>query len=350
MGQKINSNIFRLGISKNWKTEFFEKKSKELPSYIFADSEIKEYIERFLEKQSLFLHDFKIHHCSSSINLYVSYLVTPSFTFNKTDNATVISLTDRDLNREAIIKSNSKCQVFKGFTLLGSSLKTGIDNPTVFRKTKKYFKLRSSSRSYKTQALLSEKILCFENKVQLQQIRDFERWIKGLSLFTHDKTVYLTFRCLNAELRLPANQVQSLKKKFMLLQKFKNTSFFDESFDILFASVYWKNSVSLLVKLIALQLRKIKRHNFFLAFLRHALTLLINSNFSKFESVKIVVQGRLNGAARARKKIIIVGDLSDQTIVSNVDFAQTACHSANGSYGIKVWMKEKQQNLNVFTT
>ena len=26
MGQKINPNIFRLGVNKKWRTEFFEKK------------------------------------------------------------------------------------------------------------------------------------------------------------------------------------------------------------------------------------------------------------------------------------------------------------------------------------
>ena len=28
MGQKTNPNIFRLGVNKTWKTEFFEKKKK----------------------------------------------------------------------------------------------------------------------------------------------------------------------------------------------------------------------------------------------------------------------------------------------------------------------------------
>ena len=37
MGQKTNPNILRLGVTKNWKTEFFEKKKKELPLYIFND-------------------------------------------------------------------------------------------------------------------------------------------------------------------------------------------------------------------------------------------------------------------------------------------------------------------------
>ena len=40
MGQKINPVIFRLGVNKTWKTEFFEKKNNELPLYVFKDLEI----------------------------------------------------------------------------------------------------------------------------------------------------------------------------------------------------------------------------------------------------------------------------------------------------------------------
>jgi hypothetical protein len=35
MGQKTNPNIFRLGVNKTWKTEFFEKKKKEINLYTF---------------------------------------------------------------------------------------------------------------------------------------------------------------------------------------------------------------------------------------------------------------------------------------------------------------------------
>ena len=30
MGQKTNPNIFRLGVNKKWRTEFFEKKNKRI--------------------------------------------------------------------------------------------------------------------------------------------------------------------------------------------------------------------------------------------------------------------------------------------------------------------------------
>ena len=84
MGQKINPNILRLGISKTWKTKFFEKKNQELPLYTFKDLEIKSYIERFLEKHGLILHDHKQHYSNSTLNLYISYFVTSDFNSKKT--------------------------------------------------------------------------------------------------------------------------------------------------------------------------------------------------------------------------------------------------------------------------
>ena len=83
MGQKINPTIFRLGVNKTWKTEFFEKKNHELPLYVFKDLEVRNYIERVLETYGIILHDYKQHYNGSTLNLYVSYFVTSDFIVNK---------------------------------------------------------------------------------------------------------------------------------------------------------------------------------------------------------------------------------------------------------------------------
>ena len=88
MGQKTNPTIFRLGINKKWNTEFFEKKPHELPLYTFKDLEIKNYIERFLDLQGILLHDYKQHYSNSTLYLYISYFVSPDFTFEKKDKNT----------------------------------------------------------------------------------------------------------------------------------------------------------------------------------------------------------------------------------------------------------------------
>src|SRR6056300_1357596 len=92
MGQKINPNIFRLGVNKKWKTEFFEKKRHELPIYTFKDLEIKSYIERFLETQGIILHDYKQHYSNSTLTLYISYFVSSDFVMDKKVKTNKITL------------------------------------------------------------------------------------------------------------------------------------------------------------------------------------------------------------------------------------------------------------------
>ena len=82
MGQKLNPTIFRLGVNKTWKTEFFEKKNRELPLYVFKDLQIQNYIERVFELNGLIVHDYKQQYNASTLNLYVSYFVTPDFALN----------------------------------------------------------------------------------------------------------------------------------------------------------------------------------------------------------------------------------------------------------------------------
>ena len=103
------------------------------------------------------------------------------------------------------------------------------------------------------------------------------------------------------------------------------------------------NSARLLSIFIAEQLKilKIKQLNFFFAFIKRTLTVLISSNLSKLKGVKIIVRGRLSKNIRAKHKILTVGDVAVQTLDSNIDYHQTTIHNANGSYGVKVWIVEK---------
>ena len=106
MGQKINPIIFRLGVNKTWKTEFFEKKNHELPLYVFKDLEVRNYIERVLETYGIILHDYKQQYNGSTLNLYVSYFVTSDLVLDKkgTDEKLIV----KNINgKEKVIKNSS---------------------------------------------------------------------------------------------------------------------------------------------------------------------------------------------------------------------------------------------------
>ena len=329
MGQKINPNIFRLGINKTWKTEFVEKKNKELPLYIFKDIEIKEYIERFLEMHGILVQDYKQYYSSSTLNLHISYFVTHSFMQTKVSNLTV-SLVDKEGNQKRV-KMKNEYKSSAAFSIDDTQKLWKLEKTSDYYKLRNYYKLNNSKRIHSS-IVNSD----FKEERISGVLNDM---FKVLSLFTNNKmNIFVTFSCLNKDFNfLKFTQ----KKNFILLQKFRNTAFLKEGIELLFYVTCNNNSANLLSKFISSQIQKTKRHKFFLSFLKQSLTIMLNSAISKVKGVKIVLKGRLNGVPRAKHKIITIGDVPVQSISEKIDYAQTTVHNANGSYGIKVWIIEK---------
>jgi ribosomal protein S3 len=338
MGQKVNPNILRLGVNKTWKTKFFEKKTQELPLYTFKDLEIKNYIERFLEKHGLILHDHRQHYSNSTLNLYVSYFVTSDFNLKRND-AQKLTFIKKSGDKKRV-QSNALNSSNTPTTL--SRVSSKQINLTHFYKIKKYLKLNRYHDFQKFAPNSSHSTIdnrSFEtiNKLKVKSV--FDQLFKVLNLFTNNKlNIVMNFCCINKDLTfLKFSQT----KKFSLLQKFRNTPFLKEGIELLFHVAYNKNSANLLVRFIALQLKKIKRQKLFFSFLKQALSILIDSNFSKVKGVKIIVKGRLNGVPRAKHQIISIGDVPVQSISEDLDYSQTTVHNSSGSYGIKAWIVGK---------
>ena len=335
MGQKVNPNIFRLGVNKTWKTKFFEKKSQELPLYTFKDLEIKNYIERFLEKHGLILHDHRQHYSNSTLNLYISYFITSDFNLKKHDSQK-LTIVNKS-GEKKLIQSNVSRFYDNSSTL--NELSHKQTDSKHFYKIKKYLKLNHYNDLQKFVQTYSHSAVTNQssdtvNKWKVESV--FDQLFRVLSLFTNNKfNIVINFCCINKDLTfLKFSQT----KKFSLLQKFRNTPFLKEGIELLFHVVYNKNSANLLVRFIALQLKKIKRQKLFFSFLKQALSILIDSNFSKVKGIKIIVKGRLNGVPRARHKIISIGDVPVQSINEELDYSQTTIHNSSGSYGIKAWV------------
>lgn len=338
MGQKINPNIFRLGINKKWKTEFFEKKRYELPLYTFKDLEIKSYVQRFLEKQGIILHDYKQYYSNSTLHLYISYFVLPEFILGKKNKVNKLNLVN---------KSSGAIKLIMNGNLLNSASK-------IQRLQLNLFKTQNTSDYYDLRKYLSLHSDFFRLPIQIpisiKQVRDNSaRYLrvegvlinlfKVLSLFTKNRfNITINFCCLNKNLSF-LKKIQT--KNLVLLQKFKGTPFLTEGIELLFYTLYVSNSANLLAKFISIQIKKVKRHKFFLSFLKQALTILMKFSFSKVKGIKIMVKGRLNGVPRAKHKTISIGDVPVQSINEIVDYSQITIHNSNGSYGVKVWIIEK---------
>lgn len=345
MGQKLNPTIFRLGINKIWKTEFFEKKNRELPLYVFKDLEIRNYIERVFETKGIIVHDYKQHYNASTLNLYISYFITSDFVLNSQRSNEQLIIKNAGGDQNTIHKNFNKNHF--SYEVLEDKMLNHVllQRSSKFYKIKHYLNLNSSSSLTRfslkdLSKYQTNKYLDYLPKRQTTQLEGFLAQVfTVLNLFTGNQlNIIVNFCCINKNVQfLKSIQIPS----FIYFQKFKNTPFFKEGIELLFNVTYNINSANLLAKFIAFQFKKVKRHKFLLSFLKQTLGVLTASNLSKIKGVKIIVKGRLNGVPRAKHKIITIGDVPTQAILAKLDYSQATAHSPNGSYGIKVWVVEK---------
>lgn len=335
MGQKVNPNIFRLGVNKTWKTEFFEKKRHELPVYTFKDLEIKSYIEQFLETQGILLHDYKQHYSNSTLTLYISYFVSPEFLLTKREKTNHLILSNSRTGARKLI-SDSPASTIKSF--MRSKPSSFPQATSDSYRIKRYldmsrFPLGGQDRRGDSDLSLSQ----IEQSFKIEGV--LGNMFKVLSLFTNNKfNLIISFCNINKDLNFLK---RTQRKNFLLLRKFKGTPFLKEGIELLLHVVYNKASADLLSKFIQIQIKKVKRQKFFLVFLKQTLTILLNSNLSKVKGVKILIKGRFNGVPRASHKTLVIGDVPVQTINSMTSYSQRTAHNSSGSYGIKVWIIEK---------
>ena len=101
-----------------------------------------------------------------------------------------------------------------------------------------------------------------------------------------------------------------------------------------------KNSANLLSIFISKQLKKTKRHNFFLNLLLQNLTLIMNQKRSRIKGIRILFKGRLNNAPRSRSKIIKLGKIPLIKQNTDNDYSESVSITPNGTIGIKVWINQ----------
>jgi ribosomal protein S3 len=229
---------------------------------------------------------------------------------------------------------------------LSKNLKNKFFNEAkvIIKKEKQVLKLRRIRflKYYKNHLLTERHKDIYNVKINSFLTKFFE----SLSLFTHNKTnISLTLNKLNSNIKqdITKKKVKILKKNLVKLRRYEQNEFFKEGINTLFLCSTRKNSAKLLSHFIAIQLKKLKRHNFFLRFIKNTLLLFNTMTFSKLEGIKIKIKGRFNKAPRARHKIIAVGnDVPALTLKAKIDYAETTSFAQNGTFGVKVWICEKK--------
>lgn len=110
----------------------------------------------------------------------------------------------------------------------------------------------------------------------------------------------------------------------------------------MFISVYEKNSSKLLADIISIYVNKHKKkHYYLMSILKNYFGIIIFSKFSKIKGLKIKISGRINGAPRAKTKTLQIGSIPLQSFNSLIDYHNSVSYTANGSFGVKVWVCHK---------
>nr|YP_010377308.1 ribosomal protein S3 [Odontella aurita]QYB22957.1 ribosomal protein S3 [Odontella aurita] len=170
-----------------------------------------------------------------------------------------------------------------------------------------------------------------------------EHLLESLSLFLKKKlSVFIIFQTLNKNysVRIKNDKLQLLKQAFIKLRKFAKTDFFIETINILIITLKKTDSSKLLSELLAFQLKVLKKQTFFLITIKQILITFLKAKIFSTKGIKIVIKGRLNGAPRARKTTILLGNISAQTFKSNINYNTNTSFTRNGTFGIKVWIQE----------
>lgn len=189
------------------------------------------------------------------------------------------------------------------------------------------YKKYLESKKYKTnQNLQNEKFLkLFINNIGLffnktHNVKIICKQLNRQKTYEHKKNIIL------------------IKNKIINLRKFKNAEFFKEGLNLLFSAINKKESAQLISNFISYQLEKIKRHNYFISFLKKFLTTFVKKKYAKINGIKIKIKGRFNGAPRSKNKTVLIKSMPLNTISSKIEYSQTTAYTKDGTFGVKVWV------------
>lgn len=318
MGQKINPNIFRLGNTKNWKSNYFEKKIVEFPIYANKDLELRCFILQLFKNHKIIISNHKINYFNNSLYLFIScYKEFNQLWFYNSFKKTKQILVEKFLDKQKVKK-----------------LKFLVKKKS-FYKLKKIFKL-----------LEVPKIKSFINNFYNKNDFLVEKIEKVLKNFTKKKfNIFLVMQKINDNLdKLMTEKNQEiLKKKLTSLRKYEQNNFFYEGINILFTCSINKKPSRILAQCLAVELIKLKRHNFFFKFVKNSLMLFSNYNWTRFKGIKIRIKGRVHNRPRAYSKFIEVRyGIPASNINSKIDYFEETAFTSNGTLGIKVWVYESK--------
>lgn len=394
MGQKTNPKIFQLSKTSNWQSKCFEKKVTEYSKYSKKNLEIRSFIEKFFTSRNRTVHHCKICYFERSLHIFVSYNLNaklPSLLHGSIPSLDRFKIRKKWKEPCKIPKlSNFRCKIVKSYikkvsykiirpthiiqfahckvlnymikfiqTLRifeTSYLKKALKTLNLFILLYKKIKIDAMLHLKKPVELLYELTRTLYNKKfrneeekekkRVGALKDIlaEKMITSLQYFTsRNMTLWIHLKALNLnKSRKTRKSIKNiLKKNLIKLRRYQEEKFYREGIEMLLICSTIRRSSALLGQFLALQLKTLKKHNFFLKFIKDALKLFNASTLSKTKRIKIKIKGRLNARPKAKNRVLKIGrDVSVMKIRSKIDYSEKTAFTSNGTLGIKVWIHE----------
>jgi ribosomal protein S3 len=346
VGQKTNPNVLRFSKINDWNSKYIEKKSNEFYLYTSKDLEIKKFICKFFKTNGLTVHNCNIDYLNNNLNIYITYQqsVNSILLINKLNKIQNIKLTKtinfikktHKINYNRLLKNVKNYYNYENLNYKKNLLKkyeyfTKISKIKRIKMLKYYKKHISLNKNKNIKNIVTNSFL--------------NNLFQSLVLF-YNKSLNITLiiKALNTNVIKSINKQQQsfLKKKLIKLKKYQRNEFFKEGVNIIFSVISNKKSADLLSKFISINLQKLKKHNFFLRFIKTILNIFITKAFSPLiKGIKIKIKGRINGYPRSKHKILNIGNnMPVLTLNSSINYSETTSYTSNGTIGVKVWICE----------
>jgi ribosomal protein S3 len=312
MGQKTNCNIFYQPEKLNKQLQYFEKKVFDHSIVLKKNLEIKNFTQKFFKTYGLIINKSKILYLNNLLYIFLPYYQQIKFD----------SLSLNGLYKTKMIKYCFNYKKVKKIKILKNKmLKKSIQDNIVLVKFVKYIAIKNN---------------------QFLELNFFlETFFIGLTNFLQNKFyIFIILERQNKKLVILQNKnfVIKRKHKFINLRKYKNSNFFKQGISLIATCIASKNPSKLLAKYIAVQIQKLKQHNFFIQFVKSILNLFINKNFySKIKGIKIQIKGRINNYPRTKTcNIKILNRPTVLTKNASINLDQKIAYTQSGTFGIKI--------------
>ena len=339
MARKTNPNILRLGKTKEWNSKYIEKKSNELSSYVFNNLEIQKFIYKFFNQSGLAVDSCKLSHSENFLHIFIIYFFSP-----KTQQLIIRSNNHQKI-RLALKKKSIKF-LKKKSNINKNILKYKLYNIKYYNKKFQKFFIYKNKKFRRLKAIQLYKayhnIKIYKNIINIKDDLFLKKIFESLYLFTNKKiNIRLTLKNINNDNEIiktfSKKKKCSMSSNLIKLRKFKKTEFFKIGIGLLSSSTFNSKNSELLSKYIAFYFTILKRHKFFLNFLKITLKIFLKKYFSRLKRIKILIKGRFDGSPRAKTNLLIVGIPPSLTLNCNINYAESTSFTANGTLGIKVW-------------